>query len=615
MIPDFTVEQYKYSDEPYRWLYEQRGNKFLLKQIVTRMQEQAGALGFRGFVSMWNAYTESMAQREGVTLDRVTDFTGQPVELLSAEYICNDNGVSLLDKFGYQTMVCRHPIEPVRRLINIDSGEERLELAYKKGRVWRSVIVEKSVIASSSQILQLAAFGVMVNSENAKALSTYLFNMEELNYDRLPEQNSVGRLGWVVANGFSPYVDDLIFDGETNYRHIFNAVKSSGNFEKWREAAKAVRAERGIARIALAASFASVILEPCGLLPFFCHFWGGTENGKTVLLMLAASVWASPKLGNYVSTFNSTNVGMEMTATFLNSLPMCVDELQIQSTAGIRDFDRIIYQLTEGVGRTRGAKLGGLQKQNTWRNCIITNGEHPISNANSGGGAVNRIVEIECDNKVYHDLVGLCAVINENYGFAGKEFVRYLQSDGVMERVNDLQKEYFRELLKTDSTDKQAASAAAILAADAIATELFFNDGCALTVKDMSSIMTSKKEVDVNSRALQYIYELVATNPSHFSVNEYGECKVELWGKIDPDSICIVKSVFDRELSNGGFNSSSFLSWAKRKGYLQYDKDGRRTKKIKLGGTAINAVCIVRSDTEAPDWLTELDDIDGVLPM
>ena len=388
MIPEFTVEQYKYTDEPYKWLYEQRGNKFLLKQITVRMQEQAGALGFRGFVAMWNAYTESMAQREGVTLERVTEFTGQPIELLCAEYICDDSGVSLLDKFGYQSLICRHPIEPVRRLVNVDSGEERLEIAYRKGKVWRSVIIEKSVIASSSQILQLAAFGVMVNSENAKALSTYLFDLEQLNYDRLPEQNSVGRLGWVVAGGFSPYVDDLIFDGETNYRHIFNAVKSSGDFEKWKEAAKSVRAEKGIARIALAASFASVILEPCGLLPFFVHFWGGTENGKTVLLMLAASVWASPKLGNYVTTFNSTSVGMEMTASFLNSLPMCVDELQIQSTAGIRDFDKIIYQLTEGVGRTRGAKLGGLQKQNTWKNCIITNGEHPISNANSGGGAV-----------------------------------------------------------------------------------------------------------------------------------------------------------------------------------------------------------------------------------
>ena len=269
-----------------------RYSKFLLKQITVRMQEQAGALGFRGFVAMWNAYTESMAQREGVTLERVTEFTGQPIELLCAEYICDDNGVSLLDKFGYQSLICRHPIEPVRRLVNVDSGEERLEIAYRKGKVWRSVIIEKSVIASSSQILQLAAFGVMVNSENAKALSTYLFDLEQLNYDRLPEQNSVGRLGWVVAGGFSPYVDDLIFDGETNYRHIFNAVKSDGSRNAWLYAMQDLRKEKSPGRLFLAASFASAILEPCGLLPFFLHAWGGTEVGKTVGLMIAASVWS-----------------------------------------------------------------------------------------------------------------------------------------------------------------------------------------------------------------------------------------------------------------------------------------------------------------------------------
>ena len=611
-IPEFTPDEYKYTDIPYRWLYEQRENKFLLAQLRGKMQEQAGALGVRGFVAWYNAFVETMAQRDGIQLDRVTEFTGQPIELLCGQYICNDSGVMLLDRFGYQTMICRHPVLPVKRLINIDTGEERLLIAYRKGAVWRSVVQEKTTIASSHSILQLAAFGIMVNSENAKALSTYLFDLEELNYGTLEEQNSVGRLGWVCAGNFAPYVQDLMFDGENNYRHIFNAVRTSGSFEKWLTAARSVRAEKGVARIALAASFASVILQPCGLLPFFCHFWGGTENGKTVLLMLAASVWASPRLGEFVSTFNSTNVGMEMTATFLNSLPYCIDELQIQSTAGVKDFDKIVYQLTEGVGRTRGAKLGGLQKQNTWKNCIITNGEHPISNANSGGGAVNRIIEIECAEKVYTDLVGLCNVINDNYGFAGFAFVRYLQQSGATDRVNDLQKEFFRELLKTESTDKQAASAAAILAADAVATELIFQDGCALTVPDLVAVLANKKDVDVNARALQYVYELVAINQAHFAINDWGDCKTELWGITDFDHIFIVKSVFDREMQNAGFNSSSFLSWAKRKGFLICDKDGRRTKKKKVGNAVVNTVCLVRDPDR--NWSKQVDFIDDELP-
>ena len=591
VIPDYTADDYYNSSAPYEWLYKFKSDKFLLKQMTQKMKDKAGAVGVKCFIALFNAYCESQAQKAGVMLANSTQFDGQEMELFSGEYICDENGVFITDKYGYEQTICLHPIMPVQRLCNIDSGEERLKIAYKKGRVWRSIIVEKSVIASSSSILQLAANGIMVNSENAKALSTYLLEMEQLNYDLIEEQKSVGRLGWLGEHGFSPFVDDLVFDGETNFRNIFNSVKSEGSRNAWLYAMQDLRKEKGPGRLFLAASFASAILEPCGLLPFFLHAWGGTETGKTVGLMIAASVWASPRLGDYILTFNSTLVGQEMTASFLNSLPMCIDELQIQSSAGIKDFDKIIYQLTEGVGRTRGAKYGGLQRTNKWKNCIITNGEHPISNANSGGGAVNRVIEFECDEKVYSDLVGICAVIQSNYGFAGREFVEYLQTDGAFDRVNALQKEYYRELLKSDSTDKQAASASAILAADHIATELIFKDGNNLTVDDLEKIMAKKSEVNANQRALEFIYELVERNPNKFKPNDFGDYQGEVWGKKEFDCIYFIKSVFDREMSNAGFNATAFLAWAKRKGYIDSDP-GRKTKKARILGGAINTVCI-----------------------
>lgn len=606
-IPEFTAEQYYNSSEPYAFLYNFREDKFLLKQLTQQMKARAGAVGVKCFVALFDAYCEMQAKHQGIVYENSTQFDGQEVELFSGEYICNEFGVSVVDKYGYEQTICRHPIMPVQRLVNIDSGEERLKIAYKKGRAWRSLIAEKSALASSNSILQLAANGVLVNSENAKALSTYLFEIENLNYEEIPEQKSVSRLGWVGEHGFSPYVDDLVFDGENNFKHIFNSVKSSGDRQKWLDVMLKLRAERSPGRIFLASAFASVILEPCGLLPFFVHAWGGTEVGKTVGLMIAASVWACPKMGEYITTFNSTLVGQEMTATFLNSLPMCVDELQIQSSAGVKDFDKIIYQLTEGVGKTRGAKTGGLQKINTWRNCIITNGEQPISNANSGGGAVNRIIEFECDQKVYSDLVGICAVIGQNYGFAGQELVEYLQTDGAFDRVNSLQKEYYRELLKSDSTDKQAASASAILAADHIVTELIFKDGNNLTVQDMAKIMTKKADVNVHTRAYDYVLELVARNPNKFVANEYGNYQGEVWGKVEADNIYIIKSVFDREMSLQGFNSTAFLAWAKRSGYLIASKE-RRTITSRVAGTPTNCVCIVKKSEHLPDDFEEIED-------
>ena len=126
----------------------------------------------------------------------------------------------------------------------------------------------------------------------------------------------------------------------------------------------------------------------------------------------------------------------------LNSLPYCMDELQIQAASGQKDFDRVIYKLTEGVGKIRGAKGGGLRQTATWKNCILTTGEDPILTSSSMSGASIRVIEIEAEKPIYSDLVGICGLINQNYGFAGEEFVRYIQSTGVLERIEGIRMGY-----------------------------------------------------------------------------------------------------------------------------------------------------------------------------
>ena len=154
--------------------------------------------------------------------------------------------------------------------------------------------------------------------------------------------------------------------------------------------------------------------------------------------------------------------------------------------------------------------------------------------------------------------------------------------------------------MKSDSTDKQAASASAILAADHIATELIFKDGNNLTVEDMAKIMTKKEDVNVNARAYEYILELVARNPNKFKTNDFGDYQGEVWGRLDVEYIYIIKSVFDREMSLSGYNSTAFLSYAKRLGLIACDKD-KRTKKARIAGHVANCVCI--SKTPPPNFV------------
>lgn len=594
-VPVYSADDFTSTNKPYEFLYSFRSNPFQQQQMIERVKQQAASVKIKGFMALWNMYLKSVSGEIVADGSNVTEFDGLPTasQLNSGKYVCNSDGVSIVDGFGVSRVICPHPIAPVRRFKNVDTGEELLEIWYRRGTKESKIkdetrIVPKDTIANS--VLSLARYGIVVNKRNDKDLSAYLMDMEEYNYDVLHEEKSVKRLGWVGEgyDTFSPYVSDVFFDGEDDFGGAFGAVRTAGSYDEWKAVVRKVRKEKTTARFYLASSFASVILKPCGLLPFLIHVWGGSGGGKTVLLRLAASVWADSEMGEYITTFNGTRYAQETRAGFLNNLPLCLDELQIQAAQGVKDFDDIIYQLTEGVSKSQGKASGGLRRQTKWRNVILSNGEHTIIKPLSGGGARNRVIEIEAPEKIYSDLVGLCEVINDNYGFAGKEFVEWLMIRDNMNRVLEMQKDFYHSILEHDITEKQAGSASAILTADAIATELIFQDGLALTVDEMASVLLKKRDIDVNQKTLEWLYDYVAQNSIHFDPDR----NTEIWGKIDEDEqiIYLIRSVLDRELKAHGLDPKAFLSWAVRLGYILHGQDSLSVVR-KIPGT--KGVCRV----------------------
>lgn len=609
-VPVYTRDDYLTTTKPFEYLYAHKDNKFELKQLLGVMSAQAQTVGIRNLAALFKAYMETVSGTSAPGFNR-TDFTGQELELDCGSWSASDTGIYGTDKLGFEVVACYHPIMPVQRLVNVDTKVHKVMLAYRLGRRWETVIEDKNVISDSRSIIGLSKYGIMVNSETSKALVRYLADVEQLNYDTIPEVSSVGRLGWIDGYGFSPYEEDLVFDGEETFRTRFESIQEKGSRQAWLDCVRSVRAGKTpgnvVARIVLAASFASVLVKPCSCLPFFVHLWGGSETGKSLSLVLATSVWANPEIGVYIQTFNATEVGKELGAAFCNSLPLVIDELQLVKD-NRKDFDKMIYQLSEGVGRIRGQKQGGLQKTPTWRNCIITTGEFPIISSNSGEGAVNRTIEVDChDTKLFDDPKKTATSLYANYGFAGPEFVKHLMEDGVQERVQKLQ-DAMQDTLKTgDTMDKQTASAALILAADRLAEEWIFQDGIFLQPEDISKYLVSKEAVNQNARALQYLYDFININQSRFTP-EADAHQGEIWGEIDGEYACIIRSKFDQILSDEGYNASAFLGWAKNRGYIHCSKKGEPTKPKRINGRVSRCVWLKISDFD-----DELDDIDGSL--
>ena len=622
-MPEFTHDEYLMTTKPYDFIYTYRDNNFVMEQLVKRMEKAAADKDVRGFVGLWKKYLKSLGSNTRIVDVNATEFPGLPVEggeLECGRYICNVYGVYYIDKSGAEKMVCSQMIAPIKRYKNIDTNEELLEIWFSRGSadggvVSETRIVSKDVIAGN--IISLAKYGVAVSRKNDKDLSAYLLEVEQLNYDKLPEEQSVKRLGWIGEgfHEFSPYVEHIVFDGEEDFGGVFGSVRSCGSYSVWLETARKVRKQKTVARIYLAASFASAILKPCGLLPFIVHAWGGTENGKTVSLMLAASVWACPEPGEYVATFNGTRYAQETRAGFLNNLPMCLDELQIQASQNVKDFDNIIYQLCEGVSKSQGKSSGGLRRQTKWRNVILSNGEHTIIKPLSGGGARNRVIELEAPEKIYPDLVGLCETINNNYGFAGREWVNWLMDPQNMERVRNAQKEFYAKFLDLEITEKQAGSASAILAADQLATEVIFRDGHALTVEELAAYLLRKGDIDINRRALEWLLDYVATESAHFNGGTTsGSGGPAIWGKVDEDEgvIYFIRSAFDVAMKEHGLDPKAFLSWAVRTGHALTGPEGWPTKTCRIPGANGAPRCVMIRMSTGDGIGPELEELDGI---
>ena len=577
LIPNWTYDDFL-SERPYEWLYEQKDNKFMLQILLSKMQAIAKDLKFPSFMRTWNAYVESKSPKATILGSNQTMFPKQPTQLDCGQYIADEYGVSRLNELGAEVEVISHPLLPVKRVTNIETFEEKLEIAYCRGNdPWKTLTVSREQLASAQKIIGLSKQGIAVNSENAKEVVKYMGSLESLNYDHLPRQNSVSHMGWLIDGQFMPYVKDVSYDGDSpEFLRMYDEFKPTGDEQAWLDCAKAVRSADSIpARIALAAAFAAPLVHILGGLPFFVHFWGEAGCGKTVALMLAASVWGNPDVGRYIKTFSGTKVSMELYAAFCCNMPILFDELQVVSDR--KTFDDIIYMLCEGVSKGRGAKEGGLQVQKRWSSCIITTGEMPITQGNSGGGAVARTIEVNYGGiPLFTDGRGTANLLKDNYGFAGPKYIKMLQREGVIDALKVLQKKFYAELMQEDIHDKQVLSASILLAADTIATKAIFKDKQALTVEDVKNYLVTRSETDVNLRCYQWLIGYCAANPRRFDAED--QANGEIWGRYKDEYVFINKTVFDNILKSNGFSPGAFLDWAKRKDLLKCQFYGRGNK-------------------------------------
>lgn len=574
-----------------------------IEQIRRKCQEVGRLREFNNLLKAW-ILKATQLQKQGNS--NKTQFTDAPLQLNCGRWRADDLGVVLNDVTAQGVPItitaCPHPIIPIERYINLDTDTEKIKLAFFKDSRWREVTVDAGTVLNKTSIIQLADRGVLVTSESAKDLVKYLSDVISLNAREIPLYNSIGRLGWIDGD-FIPYNDSVKYDGDADFKSIYDNVTYEGSYDLWLEHIKELREDINI-RLVLAASFASPLIEVVGALPFILHLWGTTGFGKTVTLMVASSVWGNPEMGCLTRTMNMTANAMARTSTFLYNIPFCADELQ-QIKQSWNNYDSLVMYLTEGIDRGRAKARGGVEQTKIWRNSFIFTGEEPITKAASGGGVKNRVIEIECDKKIIQDGNYTANLVKANYGYAGRAFIAHLNHliNTDKQSIIDRYKTLFKGILSaTDTTDKQALSLALILLADELASKFIFKD-TALTIDDVKSYVISENAVRVEERAYNEVVNLISRN-----INKLNEYATDSWGKIYDDVVTINKQVLEQELNKIGFDFGSLKKGWDKRGYIIKNSAGRYIHQTKVNGVRGNYVKIqLPTEFEETDEPTPFD--------
>lgn len=596
-IGEFTKEDFLDSTMPLKYIDLYAYDRVKRNQIKQKVKDRAVELkiGARAFEHMWTDYKKVNPDKPDED-GNFTNFPEQPLILSCGKWICDCRGVRMDTEKG-EIWACLHPIMPIERLKNVNTGIEKIKVAFYDKFQWKTVIVDRKTVSVASKITDLSDFGIAATSENASHLVKYFLTTLQSNTSVIPELKSVTHLGWTENNQFVPYAENIEFDGEKDFVKRYKAVTTRGFEETWFNCVgdNVLYSKNPVARMVFAAGFASVLVKLLNANNFWLHLWGGSGTAKTVLAMCTASAWANPTIGEYITTFNSTYVGNERGAAFCGSMPYMLDELQILDNR--KDMDSLIYMLTEGAGRNRGNRSGGIDNVSCWKNCVISTGERPINSQSSGGGAAARVIEIEVKTPLFDEKTAkaIVDVITQNYGFFGKKYVEIVNKisvDELKKRYNDLSS----KLISRGIMDKQAQSGAIIMLANALIAEFLKNEDLKLKVDDMIPFLKTKEEVDVCKRAYDFICGKVVENQTKFAGEV--ERQTEIWGKFNSnDQVCIIKTKFDAICTDGGFAPKPLLSWLADKNLIKRDGQNQFTVPIYVGTKTTRCVVLTLLQT------------------
>lgn len=583
---------------------------------------------------------------------------GAPVNLRQPEgWLYSEKGISHIDEKKYTpTLVCRTPIILTQRLKSLETGEEKMEIAFKRDGSWHRAIFPRSIIFTARGITVLADLGCTVTSENAKMVVRFLSALEAENIDIINKSDATSTFGWQPGKRFIPGREQgIVLDIDPSQKGMATAYCQVGEEKKWIDTMTPHRC-RDKFRFILAASFAAPLLRILHQRIFFVYNWGGSKGGKTAALKAALSAWGDPE--RLMVNFNATQVGLERTASFYCDLPLGIDERQLAGR-NQEGLEKTVYMIASGTGKIRGSKGGGLQATHQWRTVALATGEEPMSTETTQTGVSTRVLEIyggpfenEKDAGRMHQESCM------NYGWHGPAFVNRLI--GLDERqITDKYEEMLKYVsqIADGKSGSHVSGISAVALADAMIDSWFFQqeveenvDNSNKEQRDVDNVLDIlpeswerakqmaaailKEQVnsdvgDVNENALQFVVDWVLQNRLYFGEKAIGTCLGTF--SESGNTVYIFPSALNQALTKAGYSPRKTLKYmADRDLIASQERKDHKGKSYQVTKRFDNRLCkfvqfsigklsekedVIDIDDEEDAANTPLKDNDGFIPV
>ena len=518
------------------------------------------------------------------------------------------------------------------RARDINTGHEKWQINVTRGDDQKFMLIDRGTAQHATKLVELAAYGLPVNSVNSREIVKYLAAYEATNYKALPTALTSAKMGWQSTGGYllgTEYYttgrENVTFEPEDdNTRGLAKAFTAKGNIDEWLQIIKRAMLTSKHAQLAFYAAFIPPLLEVYGCPNFILDFAHRTSKGKTTTLRIAASVIGVPdekQEQSALSTWDATPIYIERHLSAINGLPFIVDDTKRAKRP--EDVARVLYTAAQGRGKGRG-RPNGIAQTGTWRTVTISSGEQPATSFTNDGGTRGRVLTItgspfpDGSSKLVNSLnSGLL----EHYGHGYAVVIPWLV-ENIEDRKDEWKRSYtsWRDHFTGKSTDNVGSRLAAYMAAIYTTAEIvhiaFDELGHPLPwyrqdFDDIwETIIEEAGDELGDQEALKATLAWATTNSNRFEGREDGNSKLDLLGKWDTGDdwqyIAIRQTAIAEFLSKNGHSPRQVFDAWKRNGYLDRPPTRRGfDTNIRLKG--ITVAGFIKIKREAFDILLSID--------